>query len=124
MTVVPFWCLSHRCIFELPLRTSNKQVQDLKETMQLYEAIFNAWYEEGCAVAPFKSGEPSNLGAPSDSVLQRLPFQLLNIIVCRRFELPPTFFKDLPLLYPFPLFRYISYKSPVFGKTFPTIPPQ
>ena len=34
---------------------------------------------------------PSNLGAPSNSGLERPhppPFQLLNIIVCRRFEPP------------------------------------
>ena len=58
VTVVPFWCLLPRCVFKLPLRKSNKQVQDLKENFQLYEARLNAWYEEGCEVAPFKSGLP------------------------------------------------------------------
>ena len=58
VTVVPFWCLIPRCVFKLPLRKSNKQVQDLKEIFQLYEARLNAWYEEGCEVAPFKSGPP------------------------------------------------------------------
>ena len=74
VTVVPFWCLLPRCVFKLPLRKSNKQVQDLKETFQLYEARLNAWYEEGCEVAPFKSGPPSNSGAPSNSGLQCVPF--------------------------------------------------
>ena len=90
VTVVPFWCLLPRCVFKLPLRKSNKQVQDLKETFQLYEARLNAWYEEGCEVAPFKSGPPPIQVPP---VIQDYnappPFQPLNIIVCRRFEPPP-----------------------------------
>ena len=56
--VVPFWCLLPRRVFKLPLRKRNKQVHDLKETFQLYEAKLNAWYEEGCEVVPFKSGAP------------------------------------------------------------------
>ena len=88
VTVLPFWCLSPKCIFKLPLRKSYNQVQDLKETIQLYEARLNAWYEEECEVAHFKSGPPSNLGAPSNSGLQRPPYQQLNTIVCRRFEPP------------------------------------
>ena len=72
-------------------------MQILKETFQLYEARLNAWYEEGCEVAPFKSGLPSNSGAPSNSGLQCPPFQPLNNVVCRRFEpAPRTFFKQLP----------------------------
>ena len=63
-------------------------MQDLKETIQLYEARLNAWYEKGCEVAPFKSSPPSNLGAPSNSGLQHPLFQPLNIIICRKFEAP------------------------------------
>ena len=34
----------------------------LKETIQLYEARLNAWYEEGCEVPPCKSGAPIKSG--------------------------------------------------------------
>ena len=60
-------------------------MQRLKETIQLYEARLNAWYEEGCEVPPCKSG------APIKSGLQDPP-----IIVAIRFE--PPIFRQVPLL--------------------------
>ena len=102
MTIVPLWCFSPRWIFKLTLGKSIKHVPDLQETIQLYEARLNAWYEKGHEVPCFKSGPLSNLG------LKGPPFQPLNIIVCRRFE--PSFFRQLPLLWPSLLFRYIFSK--------------
>ena len=74
-TVVALWCLSPRRTFKLPLGKSIKHVQDLKETIQLYEARLNSWYEEGCEIPPFKSGPLLQFRSPSNL---RLPRSLLS----------------------------------------------
>ena len=107
-TVALVWCLPPRKTFKLPLGKSIKHVQYLKETVQLYEARLNSWYEEGCKIPPFKSGSHLQFRSPSNLRLPRSPVQLLNIMVCGRFE--PPFFGQLstimvtPLHFPNPPF--------------------
>ena len=104
VTVVPLWCLSPKYIFKLPLRKSIKQVQDLKETIQLHEARLNAWYEEGCEVPPFKSGPPTNLGAPGNSGLHHPLFQPPQYHSLQKVSTPSPFFKQLVHIMANPLF--------------------